>query len=486
MYNINLESTGIIIYILKMFFISMCTFFTFFKIINVKFNNKSLIKTILATILIASLCGIVKFISDSFSSILFLIFLLSVLLSYNSNNKLGYSILITIIALSINYILFFIAIMSTLLINILIPIYSDLLNLIIMIIIHIIIYNLIGKIRKIKNGISFFKKHSENEYFDILILNISITILFSFIIFANREIPFIKSLFFSFIISAIVIVISIQKAFTMYYKYKLLVADLNYTKRELENKHKEIADLEAEILEFSKTSHSIAHKQKSLEYKLNTLMLQTESSEELDLRDRLDSISKEYSTNIATTPLPKTEIDIIDDMISYMDSECKNNDIDFELKLNGNIHHLINNFITKEELEILLADHIKDAIIAINYSDNINKSILVKLGLFDGEYILSVYDSGIEFKIETLLNLGIKPSTTHKESGGTGMGFMNTFDTLRKNNASLYINEIGKTTKENYTKSVTISFNNKNEYKITSYRADKIKEKNNRNDLIIE
>ena len=244
--------------------------------------------------------------------------------------------------------------------------------------------------------------------------------------------------------------------------------------------------MEAEILEFSKTSHSIAHKQKSLEYKLNKLMLQTEVADELDLRDRLNDISEEYSSNKATTPLPKTDIEIIDDMISCMFAECKNNNIDFELQLNGNIHHMINNFVTKEELEILLADHIKDAIIAINHSDNINKSILVKLGIFDGEYILSIFDSGIEFEIETLLDLGLKPSTTHKDDGGTGMGFMNTFDTLRKHSASLYINELNKPTTDNYTKSVAISFNNKNEYKVTSYRAEEIKEKNNRDDLIIE
>jgi len=265
-----------------------------------------------------------------------------------------------------------------------------------------------------------------------------------------------------------------------------LVTELNETKEKLEKKNDEIIKLEAENLEYSKTAHSIAHKQKSLEHKLNKLMLNTELANDLDLRDRLDDISKEYSNNDATTPIPKTEIEIIDDMISCMASECKENNIDFELQLSGNIHHMINNLISTQELEILLADHIKDAVIAINHSDNINKSILVKLGLFNGDYLLSIYDSGIEFEIETLLDLGLKPLTTHKDDGGTGMGFMNTFDTLRKYNASLYINELDKPSKENYTKSVAISFNNKNEYKVSSYRANEIKEKNNRTDLIIE
>ena len=50
------------------------------------------------------------------------------------------------------------------------------------------------------------------------------------------------------------------------------------------------------------------------------------------------------------------------------------------------------------------------------------------------------------------------------------MGFMNTFDTLRKHNASLIINEIGAPSKDNYTKVLMIKFDNKNEFKITSYR----------------
>ena len=66
----------------------------------------------------------------------------------------------------------------------------------------------------------------------------------------------------------------------MYYKHKLLVSELNETKLELDEKNKEIASLEAENLEFSKSFHSIAHKQKSLEHKLNELMLKTEAAEE--------------------------------------------------------------------------------------------------------------------------------------------------------------------------------------------------------------
>ena len=135
---------------------------------------------------------------------------------------------------------------------------------------------------------------------------------------------------------------------------------------------------------------------------------------------------------------------------------------------------MVNNLISKEDLETLLADHIKDAIIAINHTDNINKSVLVKLGNIDETYSLYIYDSGVEFKKEVLENLGKKPYTTHKDEGGTGMGFMNTFDTLRKCKASLIIEEFNKPCSDNYTKVIEIKFDNKNNFIVKSYQGIKI------------
>ena len=101
------------------------------------------------------------------------------------------------------------------------------------------------------------------------------------------------------------------------------------------------------------------------------------------------------------------------------------------------------------------------------------------------EYIFE-RDSGIEFEIDTLVNLGTKPITTHKDEDGTGMGFLNTFDTLNKHKASMVIEEIGKPSKDNYTKVIMIKFDNKNEFKIKSYRAQEIEQRGINNNLQID
>ncbi|MBO4816071.1 MAG: HAMP domain-containing histidine kinase [Clostridia bacterium] len=277
----------------------------------------------------------------------------------------------------------------------------------------------------------------------------------------NKKLIIAKNIFLNFLLFIIIFVVIIKKSIEAYYKQKLLIQDLNETKKELDEKKKEIEELEAEILNFSKKSHSLAHKQKSLEFKINKLLMNSENTKELGLEDDLKNLSKELYENSKLPELEKTGITEIDDMLSVMQEECRKNGIDFSLQLKGNIYQMTNNFVTKEEISILLADHIKDAIIAINHSDNINKSIMVRLGKINEYFGIYIYDSGVEFPKEVLENLGKKPITTYSNEGGTGMGFMNTFDTLKKHNASLIIESIGKPTKDNYTKVIKIVFDNK-------------------------
>ena len=194
-----------------------------------------------------------------------------------------------------------------------------------------------------------------------------------------------------------------------------------------------------------------------------------ETANELSIQKEVKDLSKELYQK-PVEELTKTGIRQIDDMLEFMQAECTKNNIDFNFQIMGNVYYIINNIISVEKLEILLADHIKDAIIAIKHTDNINRSILVRLGKIEECYGLYIYDSGIEFEKETLENLGKRPSTTHKDEGGTGMGFMNTFDTLRGCKGSLVIKEIGEPSKENFTKIIMIKFDGRNEFKVESYR----------------
>lgn len=399
--------------------------------------------------------------------------------------SITYSIVISMLSMAINQVLFCISAIIVYVPVRMIHITNEYLSFFIINVVQIGFLIAFWRIKRIRNGITFLKKWKDDEYMNLLLLNISSAILFIAVILSNYQEGITSKFGVMLIIFAIVMFITIWKSLQLYYKQQMLEKVLEKTQKDLADKTEEVKKLEAENLSFSEISHSIAHRQDSLKHKLEKLSTNTEFADEISINAQIDNITKDLRKK-TKIDLEKTGIEIVDDMLDCMQAKCVENNIDFQLQINGNICHMTNNYIAKEDLEILLADHIKDAIIAINHCENINKSILVRIGKIDGIYGVYFYDSGIEFEFNTLLNLGKIPITTHKSEGGTGMGFMNTFKTLSKTKGSLEIEEIGKPSKSNFTKVLKFKFNNKNEYKIISYKGKELKEKDEENKLIIE
>lgn len=456
--------------IIKLFIIGIGTIYTANKL-NENTKRKNKIIVVILLILISILCGVIKEAAGSFYSNLFLIILLIIDYYIYTNSEMTNCMISIVISITINYVMFFASIIISYIPTQLLEIESKEINLSIITLIYLILIKLFLRIKKFKYGFAFLKEKVSNQYVELLLLNISAVILFTSIIFSESNIILASKLFFGLIIFSIIMFITIQKSLQLYYKQKMLVKELDETKEDLARAENKIKILERENIEESKKRHTVIHKQKSLEYKIEEMLTKTEMSTEeaAEVRERLEKLNKEVYTEKEVMELDKTGISSIDDMLKYMQSECIKNKIDFTLQIKGNIHYMVHNLVKEEELEILLADHIKDAIIAINHTVNANRSILVRLGNIDDIYSLYIYDSGVEFKPEVLENLGKKPCTTYANEGGTGMGFMNTFDTIRKHKSSLIIEEIGKPTEDNYTKVIIIKFDKKNEFKVKSY-----------------
>ena len=459
--------------IIKNVFLMLCIFYTNLKITNTKIElNFEFVRNNLIIIIFAVVSGIIKEDVNFFINVIRSILIISVIFS---RNKITKSIIATVISFAINYTILYITLVISFLFYLFTKTFNNYINLIVILVSYLILLHLFFNIKRFKRGFSFLKSDDKNEYLDILVLNISIITVLLISILIHSDLILARELMLGTVTAIFIMFVAIKKSVQIYYKQKLLIQDLNETKNELEKTKNDLKQVEEENLGLSKKSHSIAHKQKSLEYKLQQLLMNTEIGSEQagEVQDRIKEIQKDLYKDKVKVKLSKTEIPKIDDMLEYMQSECIKNKIEFELQISGNIHYMVNNLISKEDLEILLADHIKDGIIAINHTDNINRSILVRLGEIDGIYSLYIYDSGIEFEKETLANLGKKPITTHTNEGGTGMGFMNTFDTLKKYQASLTINELSESNKDNYTKVLIFKFDKKNEFKIISYRSKK-------------
>lgn len=370
---------------------------------------------------------------------------------------------------------------------------NNIINLILILIIESFLLFLLSKQKRIRNGIRFTRDNKINtDYFGMIIINISAVIIFIYCLFIRSDGDYIKQVLFPFIILGFIMFIMIQKTLILYYKQKLLKKTLEEDKEEIAKRDKKIQELSDEKFKISKLNHEFYHRQKSLELAVQEFISnsKSEASDEIGIMHKIQSLSKEYSGKVeeikTADRLYTTNIPEIDDMFKYMQSECKNNNIDFNLQINGNIFYMINNLIDKSRLVTLIGDHIRDAIIAINHSDNKNRSIIAILGMKDKYYEFSVYDTGIEFEIDTLLKLGLEPATTHKDEGGNGIGFITTFETLKETKASLVIEEKHGVVDNDYTKSVNIVFDGKDEYRIISYRSDEIKKKNKNGRIIIK
>lgn len=479
--------------ILKSLVLNILTYCTFIKINNKKRIN---IITKLTILIVSALETCVymllrKYVSSMLTNmIIFFIQLIFLkLIFYGQENLVITS---NLIANSMIYLLFTVSTLIEAILMYTIQIESKLLNLILILMIEIIMLIVFFKFKRFKNGFSFLQNKANGEYLDIIMINISSAAMILYCLFANDsgKGEVVKQVLIPLILSGIIMIIMIQKTLTLYYKQKLLEKDITEYENTIKEKDTKIEELSKEKFEISKLNHEFYNRQKALQLKVENIIsnMSLEISDKLSVMNQINKLSKEYTGKLEdikhTDKLPLTDIEEIDDIFKYMQNECKKNNIEFQLTINGNIRHMVNKIIPKEKLATLIGDHIRDAIIAICCSDNKFRSIVVVLEPKDKIYELSISDTGIEFEAETFAKLGLEPATTHKDRGGNGIGFITTFETLRETRGSLIIEERHPMQENDFTKTVIFRFDGKNEYKICTYRPEEIKDPNNR--MIIE
>ncbi|MBP3502857.1 MAG: hypothetical protein J6K42_05240 [Clostridia bacterium] len=477
--------------IIKCIFINMFAIMIFIKITNyTKFKLVKKIEIMVSIFALALLYMYFRTILDIIMSVIIVCLIQAILLKFITEIKLFNILIGVIIANSISYILFVISGTLEFFVQRILNINNITINLVLTALVEWILIHYLLMIKRLKNGLGFLQK--TNEYMEIAVINISmiLVLVYGLISYNNEQIY--KYLYFYYIILGIFMILIVQKTIVMYYKQKLIDDTINQYKQDIQEKDMEIKRLTDEVFKVSKINHEFYNRQKSLEQmvKEKSKNLGMEAGEELDVLNRIKELTYEHSEKMkeikSLQALQLTDIPEIDDMLAYMQKECEKSNIQFKLNVNGNIHFLINNFIPKNKLETLIGDHIRDAIIAINFSNNVNKEIFVILGIKVDCYELCIYDTGIEFEIDTLLKLGLVPATTHKDTGGSGIGFMTTFETLKECKASLIIEEKNPLNNKDYTKAVKVRFDGKNEYKICSYRSEDIIKKCKDNRITIQ
>lgn len=487
-----MEIADFINQIAKNLFINILIYFVFIKLINYKNNNKYKVGIIVAVAITESIVeNLIKGI-PTISKIIIMCIIYGAVNAKLTKNKLIYSTVITFISLTVVYSVYIISIVITGVIVQITKLKISVNNICIIVIIAIIeslILRQIFKIKRIKNGVPFLQNEKQvSNVGTVGIILIGMSII-AYSLFGNIEgNKLVDLLFAGIVLETVCLFIWLKRKITVYYRQRLKERTVEELESEIRARDERICEVVDENSRLAEVNHKFSSRIRALEDfsckmierpEIAELMRCEFGDEFADFEEAVKNVSEEFSSEmkhavIIRKNLPKTGVFGVDNLLEYMCKESAKNGIDFDVKINGNILFMVQKIIDSKMLETLLGDHIKDAIIAINSSQNTYKNILVTIGIVKECYEISIYDTGIEFEIDTLLKLGLERITTHKSTGGSGIGFMTTFETLAKTKASLIIEEKHPITNNDYTKIVRIRFDGKKEYRIKSYRQNEI------------
>lgn len=422
--------------ILQVAFLSSITYLVLVKITNYKENNLG--KTI--TVIICSIFGAILGVelTKTIQTLLamMLVYLINgVIVTVVTKFKIKYSVVVTFIALMISYLAYIVSVIITaIIINVFkINIATDeVKSLFLIVFIQCLILYIFFKQKRLKNGIQFLQDDKMINSIGIIGFGfIGITIIIYSLFDNSKGQEFIIKLTSGLLIEAICLFIWIKKKITIYYKQKLkeqTVADLQNEIKEKDNKINEILEENKAI---ATINHKYSSRIKALEEFSSKIVSKPELVEKMKTEfgedytafsAQIKRISQEYSNEMKTkvtkeNAIPKTGIFGIDTLLEHMSTEATKSNISLDVKINASIKYMVEDIISESALETLLGDHIKDAIIAINCSNNTNRRILVVISIVDKCYEINFYDTGIEFEIDTLIKLGKEQITTHKETG---------------------------------------------------------------------
>ncbi len=261
--------TDIIIYFIKSFVINIYVYYSFNKISNVKSNNMKIkIINLICNIVLTSICTYIEFYINSFLSIIIICLLYGCILGIIVEKQIGYSVVMTILSYAICELCLVSSIIITFLPYKLIELNNNYLNLVILLLVQFILLYLFFKIKRFKNGFNFLYEKLNNDFADIIIINVSIAViliacLLGTIFEGIEEIR--RNLLVTFIILGIIMITIIQKTLTMYYKQKLLERTLQESKKEMIEKEHELEKLNNEKFNITKITHEFYNRQKAME-----------------------------------------------------------------------------------------------------------------------------------------------------------------------------------------------------------------------------
>lgn len=474
----------------KYFFMLICAFYCFTKLLNLSISKKKCLVNLIAFLFSGALIYFVRINMPYIIGITLIIVLyVHVTITYSTSVKI--TAITSLMSIGLSYTLFSISMLVISPIMLLIvskthdsdKIYFYFMPLIG--IVQIFLAISLFHIKRLKRGMPFLLQKIPNSI-GIFICCFIIS-LYSFIVILNSNDRLITIIVLISIILGILLFIWWRKQLTISY---------------LNRAHKnELMQLEAELEKLKKDNDNMSaliHKDNKLipamEMAVNNLLTECSSSSDEHLNKRacellsdLNKLTNERRGILDNqishrNNLPTVGIIRFDSIISYMYEKARSMNINFDVCIDTDISQMIDTTVDLDTLVTLVADMTENAIIATNYSDN--KNILLSFQNKNGVFSINVYDSGIHFEPYTIANAGLKKASTHLDTGGSGIGLMTIFRLLVRSLSSFVIDETIADTR--YTKMVSVQFDSLNQFRIKSNRKEVLDLRKRNPRIIIE
>lgn len=463
---------------------------------------KNFYRNLLQNIIICFLLSLAVSYGDSQNSSITIplcLLLLACLMKFLYNIPLNLSIATSVISYGVSYFVF--TVVATIITSFTISLFDITLYAnhrviahIIMFLIHCFCTNLLFRYKRLRNGMPFI----QNIFDSFLPTATCVAILYSFLLMKNNagnNPIFIKQFYFT-LFFGILFIIYWRTNITRTYHDKRRDRDLDILNEHLDELKADYQKMTEDKDELAKIVHRdnklvpamllsvesflIEFPNATPQMKKRGAELMAELSKEAEGRKGiLLKQDKRCSAKIVAVGIPA-----LDDVLKYMQEKAISKDISLSASADLGIADLVTRTIDDKDLSTLAVDLLENAIIACSYNHGTN--VYFVIGFYEKHLAIHVYDSGIPFTKEVLLDLGIIKRSTHEDAGGSGIGLMTIWELMHKYRASYIIDEYD-TYAGPYTKRISIIFDKHNKYILnTSRPKEEIDFLRQRADLIIE
>lgn len=481
--------------IVRWFFDLLCCYYLYFKLLNLKLTQKKY--TIMIPLIFIAESILFSFINNYLSlfTIPILVFLNAFILTLITKKQLSLNLLSYTISLGINFV--FLAISGMLMGLALLPFFYGKYDLPYTLIqtlsglLELLLLFLLFKIKRLRRGMPFLYQIGSSA--TGFILSCFILLIVTIISFYD-SIPDMQFLFLLIALFLIGLLLYCWWRFriTRDYREKLRQAELKALQNELKEKDNRIRELE----ENNDSLAKIIHKDNKLIPAMELAVCEYLEAEATDgdtrkkgeqLASGLKSMAQERKGTLNSYrhdehALPVTGVCVLDALFTYMQQRALAQNINFSLHITGDIVKMTEDIISGEDLSHLLADLLENAIIAIG--DNEVRSLSAYLCHNEDSCTIEISDSGNAFDVQLFEDFGQTRHTTHKDSGGSGIGLMDIWKIKKQYRASLHIIEYTPGTSI-FTKKIALVFDRKNHYLIQTYRRNEIERVHMRSDMFV-